>query len=324
MDTDAAIVLQTLHFVSASNSSGKTKPYIWPVLLWIDDSTLATSSLVSVITPTSAELVIRYDMQAGEDADIPTEVGELYAQIGDGFRGLILVVALWEDRDTPDGAVSAGFQAFSTELRAAIADNLQALNLASEREGAIETIKSRVQKKVHSAIENSLTWYEKFKIFLGQMNVDRNVDNVFKFFSDLVSTPLTLTLGGNQSGQSSNEYEIQGNLLVGLPEISFPPFLEFAKLHIGEPSEPRPLSITNVGTVPATVSIPLSPHAHATFMWDISGQHTINPGENLELHIRFTPVAIGLNKGELEFTSNAVGNPHVVRLSGQGVQGHPQ
>src|SRR5512143_739694 len=110
---------------------------------------------------------------------------------------------------------------------------------------------------------------------------------------------------------------------TALPEISAPPFLEFGPLHLHEPSEPKPLKITNTGTHPVTVTIPPSPHPglHTSFVWDDSGSHQINPGDSLVPNVTFSPTVIGLNAGELRFTGNAVGSPFVVRLFGKGIPG---
>src|SRR5262245_28376897 len=125
MATDAILVLERLRCIRESDGTGHSEPYIWPVLLWIDDNTLATPSLVGVTAPGlgNARVVIKNDMRAGQIADIPTSVGDLRVRFDDGLtiRRLILAVALWEEDETPEAAMRAGFQAFSSELRAAIA-----------------------------------------------------------------------------------------------------------------------------------------------------------------------------------------------------------
>jgi hypothetical protein len=107
-------------------------------------------------------------------------------------------------------------------------------------------------------------------------------------------------------------------------EISVAPdFLEFGKLHRQEPSNPKPVQITNIGGHPVTVSIPPSPplSLHPTFVWDGAGNHQLNPSQNLQLDVTFIPRILGLNAGELKFTSTAIGSPFVVHLRGQGVPG---
>ena len=198
MATDAIIVLERLRCIRESDVTGGSEPYIWPVLLWIDDNTLATPSLVGMTAPAlgNARVVIKNDMRAGQIADIPTSVGVLRVRFEDGLsiRRLILAVALWEEDETPETAMRAGFQAFSGELRTAIADNLFALSQASgeELDAIIKTIKTRVKDQVKSAIENGLTNWQKARVFLGTLNLDDIIGNDFKNFPDLLPTPITL------------------------------------------------------------------------------------------------------------------------------------
>ena len=321
----AAINLQTLNFTRAIDGTGNSKPYIWPVVLWIDNTGVgATSPAVQF-----AEVIIANGMHAGDTAGIPPSVGELTAQIGDGFLGLITVVALWDQRDTPDNVVQSGFQAFSSELKAAIQDNLAALSNPSERDATVAAIKTRVMGKVSSAIENALTWYQKIEIYLGQMHVDGNIGSDFNFLQQLVPNTVTLDIVQKAAtGTAANEYKIIGNLQLFLTQISFPAILNCGRLFVNQPSNPVPLPITNTGTAAASVSIPPSPHVqpphHPNFVWDGSGNHTINPGGSLTLHVVFTPSVVGSNEGQLTFTSNAVGSPHTVDLRGTGVKGEPQ
>lgn len=215
MATDAIITLESLRCISESDGTGQSEPYIWPVLLWIDDNTLATSLLVGVTAPVlgDARVVIKKDMSAGEIADIPASVGVLRVRLEDGLmtRRLILAVALWEEDETPDDAMRAGFQSFSSELRAAVADNLFALYGASEEEQntIIETIKIRVTNRVRSAIEDGLTGWQKARVLLGTLNLDDIINSDFKNFPNH-ETPITLAFRAG----SSNNYEIQGSLLM--------------------------------------------------------------------------------------------------------------
>lgn len=216
MATDAIIVLERLRCIRESDGTGHSEPYIWPVLLWIDDNTLATPALVGVTAPAlgNARVVIKNDMRAGQAADIPPSVGVLRVRFEDTLtiRRLILAIALWEEDETPEAAMRAGFQAFSSELRAAVADNLFALSQASdeEQDAIIATIKTRVKDRVKSAIENGLTGWQKARVFIGTLNLDDIIDSAFKSFPDLFPAPITLTFGAG----SSNDYEIQGKLEV--------------------------------------------------------------------------------------------------------------
>src|SRR5262245_4316394 len=120
MATDFFITLERLRCIRESDGSGHSEPYIWPVLMWIDDNTLATPARVDVTSPAigNARIIIKSDMRAGQTADIPSSVGILRVRLEDNFtiRRLILAVALWEWDDTPQAAMRAGFQAFSSEL----------------------------------------------------------------------------------------------------------------------------------------------------------------------------------------------------------------
>jgi hypothetical protein len=206
MATDAILSLNRLLCIRESDGTGNSEPYIWPVLMWIDDITLM-KELVGVTAPAlgNARVVIKSDMRAGQTADIPASVGVLRVRLEDGLtiRRLILAVALWEEDETPDAAMRAGFQAFSSELRAAIADNLFALNQASEeeREAIIETIKASVSDRVRSSIENGLTGWQKARVLFGLLNLDDFIDSDFKNFPDLLPTPITLTFGVNPAGR---------------------------------------------------------------------------------------------------------------------------
>ena len=111
MATDAIIVLERLRCNRESDRSGGSEPYIWPVLIWIDDDTLATQALVGVRSPVQiyARVVIRNGMRAGQVADIPGSVGTLSVRLDDNqsVRQLILAVALWENDATPESAMTA-------------------------------------------------------------------------------------------------------------------------------------------------------------------------------------------------------------------------
>jgi len=125
MPTDAIVLLEQLHCIKLLNTESRTEPYIWPALIRIDDNTIATPELVDLFAPVigNARVVIKDSMRAGQTASIPSSVGILRARFDDNLmtRRLILVVALLENDETPRSAMEAGFRAFNSELRAAIA-----------------------------------------------------------------------------------------------------------------------------------------------------------------------------------------------------------
>ncbi|MGH9380767.1 MAG: tachylectin-related carbohydrate-binding protein [Thermoanaerobaculia bacterium] len=208
MATDAIITLSRLHCFRENDGTGHSEPYIWPVLLRIDDTTLETDEDVGVSPPRTgnARIVIKNDMRAGESADIPFSVGELRVRLEDGLmiRRLILAVALWEEDETPGDAVRAGFKAFHSELRAAVADELPGLASVNQadRDESVRIIKERVAAKVESAIRGALTWWQKARVAAGTLNLDDIVDSDFVAFPEqLVSMPFQLTFGIVPSGR---------------------------------------------------------------------------------------------------------------------------
>src|ERR1044072_9408333 len=218
MATDAIIVVENLKCIRESDGTGHSEPYIWPVLIWIDDDTLATPALVGVTAPAigNARVVIKDDMRAGQVADIPASVGILRVRLDDNqrVRQLILALALWENDETPEKAMRDGYQAFSSELGRAVADNLLALNGATtpeQRKPIIDEIKRRVKAKVESAIRDGLTGSQKVRVFLGTLNLDDIVSSDFKSFPQLLSQSFSLAFASDEN-PPSNRYTIEGRL----------------------------------------------------------------------------------------------------------------
>jgi hypothetical protein len=218
MATDALLTLHRLRCIREDDGSGHSEPYIWPVLIWIDDDTLATPQLVGVTEPAlgNARVVIKNDMRAGQVADIPASVGNLRVRMDDNqnVRRLVLAVALFENDETPEKAMKAGYQAVHTEMGAAIADNLLALNGAQtddERKPIIDEIKRRVRAKVESAIRGALSSWEKVQIALGSLNLDDVVSNDFKSFAALANETFTLSFASSET-PPKNLYRIEGEL----------------------------------------------------------------------------------------------------------------
>ncbi|HEX6375139.1 MAG TPA: hypothetical protein VFZ91_05415 [Allosphingosinicella sp.] len=215
MATDAIITLERLVCIREVDGTGHSEPYIWPLLIWIDDTTLALPQRTALTRGGGASRnVLRNDMRAGQAVAIPPSTGVLRARIKDGFRRLILVVSLWERDEMPEAAVHAGFQAFPGAVQRAIVDNLVALSQASgaELEALITAIKDSARAGVESAITGALTSFQKFRIgVLGTLNPDDIVDSDFAQFRTLVSRSFSLRFGGDGEPQA---YEIQGNLVV--------------------------------------------------------------------------------------------------------------
>jgi len=220
MATDAILSLNDLICLKESDGTGHSEPYIWPVLVWIDDSFevhLAAPALGN------ARVVIKNDMRAGETAALPASVGVLRFRFEDAanIRGMILGAALWEEDESPGDAVRAGFQAFNSEIRAAIADNLGGLANEDDREATIEIINARVRARVESSIRGALTTGEKIRIAAGTLNLDDVVGSDFKNLPDLASAPISLTFAGDTGGRLLfyRDTTLDGSLHLAAPSV---------------------------------------------------------------------------------------------------------
>ncbi len=193
MATDAIFILEKLRCFKESDGSGHSEPYIWPVLVWVDNTTLAQPGLVGVVAPSvgSARVVIKSDMKAGDVVDIPAAVNTLRVRVEEDSSILqfMLVVALWENDDTPTGAMRAGYEAYVDEIGKAIADNLFALSTATgdDRQALIDAIKARVKSRVESAIRGGLSGAEKAEVALHLLNLDDFIN------ADVVATSVLAT-----------------------------------------------------------------------------------------------------------------------------------
>jgi hypothetical protein len=123
-------------------------------------------------------------MHAGDSAAIPGPVSRYGARFrsGQSRNDLILVVVLWDARDTPANAVAAGYEAFLDEIRVAIADNLLDLSTANAKQtAAIEAkIQKRLHDKVEDAIRGELSDLQKVEVELGLLTPDQLIGGAFR------------------------------------------------------------------------------------------------------------------------------------------------
>ena len=140
----------------------------------------------------------------------------------------------------------------------------------------------------------------------------------------------TFASNARVDGVLVHSYWSQQDLACIVPTITVatqisvvPSQLTFGKFHIHDSSNPQPVKITNTGTGLVTVFIPPSPKPglHTNFVWDNSGSHQLNPGDDFAVNVTFSPTVLGINGGQLRFTSNTVGSPFTINLSGQGAPG---
>lgn len=220
MALDVTLVLRELHCVQ--ETEGGSEPYIWPVLLWVDDTTLLNQGddVLGVRGPVlgDARVVLKESMSAGESALIPFPLGTLGVRFEEvsTLTYVLLVVALFDQDETPQAAMWAGCKAFSNELRAAIAQRLPFLRVAvtqgddAELQRLIAEIKTQVKAATESATWNALTGWQKTRVILGTLNLDDYVGFAF-YFGKPARTDLELVL---RSDNGSEEYRVDGSIDV--------------------------------------------------------------------------------------------------------------
>jgi hypothetical protein len=220
VSTNVTITLQRL--ISNGTKDGASEsPYVWPALLWVDDTTLATPDLVAAAPPAlyQSREIVQGGMRAGDSADIPFPLGSLGVSFEDNLSTRMTLVGalVWSAHDTPENVAFAGLQAFVSELRAGLADNLVTLAGADaeERKAIIDAIKTRVRSKIKSAISNALSGWQKVDILLGTLTLDDAIDGDFIFFQAPSASEFVMNFDDTQG----NSYSIEGSADVRTPVI---------------------------------------------------------------------------------------------------------
>jgi hypothetical protein len=218
MARDATIVLQSLECISQAGGiddpfgQGQA-PYIWPVLVWFDDTGIGGTTLFLG----ESQLILATGMRPGDAANIPYPIGTLAHRFEDIsiLRELLLVVLVWVGHGTPSEAAWAGCQAFCSAMPVAVEDNLSALLDPEARPQAIEDIKHSVGDKVRSAIEDALSWELKLLVATGGIRLDAAIGSDFYARSDLTGADFTLSM----SDAFGNSYAVHGGLRVNAPVV---------------------------------------------------------------------------------------------------------
>lgn len=163
-----------------SDGSGGCNPYLWVVLLRIDDDTLGSSPPVAAVypvDPSASRLVVQAGMKAGDTAVVPDKVAHLAAHLRTDSvqRNLILIVALLDQRDTSGYAMDAGYGAFVSEAPIALGSRLVELQTPDpvEKAKVIKQVTDQIDAKVNSAISSRLSWWDKLQIFSHLETPDR-------------------------------------------------------------------------------------------------------------------------------------------------------
>ena len=218
MPVETTIVLGRFRYLRPPIGQ-RVSPYIWPFL-----ASIASKPYFDYRTQTfgDARVVIMNNMGPAHTPNIPASQATLPTTFQEDQTdpAVLIVVALWEKRDTPDKCVKAAFEAFSSELRLRLGHRITALKEAFDADDQNEinvqtqAIINDVRKAIESAIESNLDLIDKAKLFAGLMDLDQFVGASFRLFSNpLSATSFTLAFQG--TAFERREYEIQGNLHVG-------------------------------------------------------------------------------------------------------------
>lgn len=223
----ARIVTVTLHNLHCiRESQDGSEPYIWPVLLWLDDTTLIQSPMNPIKEAVSpglgnARVVLKSSMRAGDSAVIPYPLGNLGTPLEDGQNEMVLLVAQLNDKkDTPEAAMWAGCKAFSSELVSVLNEKRVELFLAYAEDRAgnpeplkqlIKYIKERVRARVASATWDGLSDWDRLRAFT--IAFDKGIGADFKVFSKPAGmSTFSLSL---KTDNASDEYRLDGSVDAG-------------------------------------------------------------------------------------------------------------
>jgi hypothetical protein len=199
----ADLELSQLQCNKQSDGSGGCNPYLWVVLLRIDDDTLGGNPPAAAVfpqDPAAPRIVVEAGMKAGDTAVVPDQVDSLVTDIRTDSvqRNLILIAALLDQHDTSWAAMAAGYQAFVTTAPVAVGAQLLQLQDAALYEQAIQAITSQISNQVKSAIEAQLSWWDKVQIALHLETPDRIIGTAYQDWQSVAASssgsyPLEIT-----------------------------------------------------------------------------------------------------------------------------------
>jgi hypothetical protein len=238
MPVDAFIHLDRLRCLAESDGSGHSEPYVWTMLLWVDDTTIGSDQSVGSSAPGNvrgSRAVIKEGIKVGEQADMPSVQRSFAHRFEDdlSIRNVGIVVAMFEEDETPGDAVRAAYSAFVRELPKAAADFIRTNSRAPETDDECEEIANQVRPKVREAGKNALSSFEKVQLFLGTLDLDDEIgfDTWFTEIDDQDTSPRPFTLRFEKTvtvnvlGQEltiSNHYEIDGRFELRQPPAPDP------------------------------------------------------------------------------------------------------
>jgi hypothetical protein len=233
MPVDAFIHLDRLRCRSEHDHNGHSEPYVWAMLLWADDTTVGSGVFVEASAPATSQgfrAVIKDGIRAGERASMPSAQRRFAHRFEDNLerRDIGIIVAMFEEDDTPSDAARAGYRAFVRELPLAVADFIRSHLAPPVSAADREEIAAQVRPKVRAAVRDALSGFEKLQALLGNLNFDDQLgfDTFFTSVDSDEQPPSRFTLRyrktftetvGGQQVERINDYEIDGRFEVRRP-----------------------------------------------------------------------------------------------------------
>jgi hypothetical protein len=212
MASIATITLERLRCVRENDTKGHSEPYLWPMVLRFDSTTIGTSMQVvpQGILPPHIRSIIKNGMRAGDVVPITGPGGVFRTRFADGVenRGVILIVGLMEWDSTPLRALEPGYFSFVSETAIEVGRRLLQFPGATEAQenALVAEITGIVKPRVESAIRSRLNFWE--KIFLNQDDFVGNDHKAF-FNMTLQAGPFTLEFNSGHG-----HYFIDGNFRI--------------------------------------------------------------------------------------------------------------
>ena len=196
------ITLNTLH-CHREEQSGGSNPYLWPAMVFLNKRT-AQVGLVSIFE-SSAHRIVKAGMKTGDTAAIDAQVGTMSRHFQEPIEDIVIIltVAAFEDNDTPDDAVKAGFRAFTSTLQASIEAHL--LDLASSDPADVDQAQKEIAEEVAAAVfaatKGALSTSEKIQVKLGILTPDATMGSGSTSFEEIRSRSFSLSVGDPLGGR---------------------------------------------------------------------------------------------------------------------------
>jgi hypothetical protein len=172
-------------------------------MVWVDKTTLNVGEIG--IADSNAHNILKRGITPGVSVKIESTVGVMTRIFDDPLTNfvIILTVGMFHDMQTPDNAVTAGYNAFQSALQDGIKSHLLALNSPdpSVVEQAQQQISDAVTAAVTSAISDSLSAIQKVEVATGLLTLDSTIGSASTSFPNLVNTNFTLTIGNPLGGR---------------------------------------------------------------------------------------------------------------------------